>query len=512
MKKFTANYSNTNHNFVIQNLRGDRIVTKYLPAVSIIKNIIQRGCPTIPSRYVSSRIGKIDFSKSYPLISRETPTWERIIRGDRENNNYPAKKFFDTLIPKHLSDYAFLQQLLMPEVPINEITQIEVLEFAYQQVDFYLPQAFLVIEIDGTQHDAINDRKRVKHLSKFGIKTVRITTSDLEAENEFFQSKIFEIKKRIEQVLNLQEEKKKQQPLLLSFKDYNNAFSNSPDLNTPIYLATSILRFQILILELLEKGKLSFNEDWEFSILTDQEIFYEIACEDLLQWFENLLRLQRIAFTKPKLKITKAKNFEELKSNSQRIKVDFSLVKRYTDEFQNHPDIIFVRTDYLEYYRYHKNANSVTPEYIGLEPYNYFQISTAELINYRIKIGDEWKPEASLSFFLTNIFGYANFFPGQLPIIINALSRNDTIGLLPTGGGKSVCYQLSALLQPAISFVVCPIKSLMYDQRQDLDNISFSRVSHVTSDDDGEDKEKIMKEFAAGKFFFHFHITRTFSD
>ncbi len=504
MKKFTANYSNTNHNFVIQNLTGDRIVTKYLPAVSIVKNIIQRGCPTIPSRYVSSRIGKIDFSKSYPLISRETPTWERIIRGDRENNNYPAKKFFDILVPKYLSEYPFLQQLLMPEVPINEITQIEVLEFAYQQVDFYLPQGFLVIEIDGTQHDAVNDRKRDKHLSKFGIKTVRITTADLEAENEVFQRKIFEIKERIEQVLKLQEEKQQQQPLLLSFKDYNNALSNSPDLNTPIYIATSILRFQILILELLEKSKLSFNEDWEFSILTDQELFYEIACEDLFQWFENLLRLQRIAFTKPKLKITKAKNFEELKSNSQRIKIDFNLVKRYTDEFQNHPDVIFVRTDYFEYYRYYKNTNSVTPEYVGLEPYNYFQISTAELINYRIKIGDEWKPEASLSFFLTNIFGYGNFFPGQLPIIINALSRNDTIGLLPTGGGKSVCYQLSALLQPAISFVVCPIKSLMYDQRQDLDKISFRRVSHITSDDDGEDKEKIMKEFAAGKFFFIF--------
>ena len=505
MKKLTANYSNTHHNFVIQNLLGERMVNSYLPAISIIKNVIQRGCPTIPSKYIQSKLGKIDLSKSSPLISSETPNWERIIRGDRKNNYNPAQKFFDTLILKYFHEFPFLQQLLMPEVPINEITQIEVLEFAHQQVDFYLPQAFLVIEIDGSQHDAINDSKRDKHLAKFGIKTVRIKTSDLESENEDFQSRISQIKDRIEQVSKLQEEKKKKQPLLRSFKDYTNTLLNYPDLNSPIYLATSIIRFQILILELLEKGKLLFEEDWEISILnTEQNSFEEIAFEDLFQWFDNLFRLQRIAFAKPKLKIERVKDVEELKSSKLKVKIDFSLTKRYTDEFQNHSEIIFVRTDYLEHYRYHKNTSSINPEYVDLEPYNYFQISTTAAVNYKIKIGDEWKPEIALSYFLDNIYGYSNFFPGQLPIIINALSRNDTIGLLPTGGGKSVCYQLAALLQPAISFVVCPIKSLMYDQKQDLESILFTRVNHITSDDDGEDKEKIMKEFADGKFFFIF--------
>ena len=76
--------------------------------------------------------------------------------------------------------------------------------------------------------------------------------------------------------------------------------------------------------------------------------------------------------------------------------------------------------------------------------------------------------------------------------------------MLPTGSGKSVCYQLSAILQPAISFVVCPIKSLMYDQKADLDSAFFSRINHITSDDDGEDKEKIQNEFGQGKYFFIF--------
>lgn len=505
MKKYTANYSNTNHNFVIQNLTGYRIESEFLPAICIIKNIIQRGCPTIASKFVQTKIGKIDFTKSYALISQSPPKWERIIRGDRKNNYYPAQKFFDNLIPKYFPEFPFFQQLLIPEAPINLITQIEVLEFAQQQVDFYLPQAFLVIEIDGSQHDASTDSNRDRHLAKFGIKTVRITTAELEAENDSFKSKASQIKERIEQISKLQEEKKKKQPGLLSFNDYINALSNKSDLNEPVYLATSILRFQILILELLENGKLSFSDDWDFTLLcNEQRAFEEIASEDILLWFENLFRLQRISYTKPNLKITRVNSFEQLKSSSSNIKIDFSLCKRYTDEFQNHSDIIFVRTDYLDYYRYYKNTNAITPEYVDLESFNYFQINTSALINYKIQIGGEWKPESALSFFLDNIFGYKTFFPGQLPIIINALARNDTIGLLPTGGGKSVCYQLATLLQPAISFVVCPIKSLMYDQKQDLDSIKFTRVNHITSDDDGEDKDKIMKEFADGKFFFIF--------
>jgi ATP-dependent DNA helicase RecQ len=66
------------------------------------------------------------------------------------------------------------------------------------------------------------------------------------------------------------------------------------------------------------------------------------------------------------------------------------LTKRYTDEFQNHSEIIFVRTAYLEYYRYYKNTNAISPEYVDLEPYNYFQISTAELVNYKIQVGGKW--------------------------------------------------------------------------------------------------------------------------
>ena len=75
MKKYTANYSNTNNNFVIQNLLGDKIENEYLPAIAIVKNILQRGCPSISSKFIQAHIGSIhkheNFYQSYPLIQIE---------------------------------------------------------------------------------------------------------------------------------------------------------------------------------------------------------------------------------------------------------------------------------------------------------------------------------------------------------------------------------------------------------------------------------------------------------
>ena len=94
-----------------------------------------------------------------------------------------------------------------------------------------------------------------------------------------------------------------------------------------------------------------------------------------------------------------------------------------------------------------------------------------------------------------DIFGFDRFNNGQLPIIINALSLQDTIGLLPTGGGKSLCYQLSCLLQPTINFVVVPIKSLMYDQKLNLDKKGIVHTQFINSDQEGEEKEEIINNF-----------------
>ncbi|GAB6283437.1 MAG: hypothetical protein STSR0008_22040 [Ignavibacterium sp.] len=514
MKKYSANYSHSNHNFVIQNLRGEKVTNEYLAGICILKNILQRGKPTLLSKYLQTQIGAIhknnEFIKPYALIDAELPKWERIIRGDVKGNYYPAKKFYEELIPKYLPDYVFIQSLILPEISINEITQVPVDEFKNQQVDFYLPQAFLVIEIDGGQHrDSLNDDKRDRHLSKYGIMTVRITTTELESENEAFQNKVKSISKRIEKIIIRENELKEKDATFISLENYKKVYQQGIDTTNPIYVATAIMRVQILILSLLENGKLDFHNDWKIEVLErDVKNFADKAIEDLFLWFEHIYKLQKVSFTKPKYFIRSIKSTDEYSNDSQIIKVDFSLLKRYTDEFQTKSEIIFVRTDYLDRYLYFKKGNGSNLFFHSFLDYDYFSISTTTPIKYNLKFGHNNSDSQSLLFLLNNIFlqetNNLTFNEGQLPIIANALARKDTIGLLPTGSGKSVCYQLATILQPAISFVVCPIKSLMYDQKAELDIVYFSRINHITSDDDGEDKERIQNEFASGKYFFIF--------
>jgi ATP-dependent DNA helicase RecQ len=72
---------------------------------------------------------------------------------------------------------------------------------------------------------------------------------------------------------------------------------------------------------------------------------------------------------------------------------------------------------------------------------------------------------------LKRVFGFDAFRPGQEAVVQDVLAGRDVLALMPTGGGKSLCYQLPALLQPGVSLVVSPLIALMQDQvRQLQDN------------------------------------------
>lgn len=99
---------------------------------------------------------------------------------------------------------------------------------------------------------------------------------------------------------------------------------------------------------------------------------------------------------------------------------------------------------------------------------------------------------------LKEIFGYESFRQGQKQIIEQVLQGKDTLGILPTGAGKSICYQLPALLQEGVTLVVSPLISLMKDQVDQL-NIANIPATFINSTVDEQETYFRMQQIENGE-------------
>ncbi|MFA6813978.1 MAG: ATP-dependent DNA helicase RecQ [Candidatus Pacebacteria bacterium] len=75
---------------------------------------------------------------------------------------------------------------------------------------------------------------------------------------------------------------------------------------------------------------------------------------------------------------------------------------------------------------------------------------------------------------LQEYFGFSDFRPGQLEIVLSILKKQNTLAILPTGGGKSICFQVPALIFPGLSIIISPLISLMKDQ---VDHLLAKNIS-----------------------------------
>ncbi|MGZ4031210.1 MAG: DNA helicase RecQ, partial [Tumebacillaceae bacterium] len=92
---------------------------------------------------------------------------------------------------------------------------------------------------------------------------------------------------------------------------------------------------------------------------------------------------------------------------------------------------------------------------------------------------------------LKQYYGYSSFRKGQERIITSILSGNDTLGIMPTGGGKSICYQIPALILPGITLVISPLISLMKDQVDALHSIGVPAAYINSSLSAGEVEDRM---------------------
>ncbi len=463
----TGNYVRSHYNFLIRGLSPDK--PQFSVIASTLYNIHFRGSPSSPSRYLKSNLEKLSVNwsnKASTHINYATsPVWTHTILGSGNGVN-PALYFFEEQLPELLGCYRYLHSLFRPETLITDIVELPTSEkFAEERVDFFLPLANLVIEIDGSQHQSAvaqkKDLSRNEFLKSHGVTSFRITTFDLidSSKIDAFGASIREYISKVDIVSNYQ--------LLLK--------SNS---NKENLIYSTIYRAQSIIIEMIGRRMLNLSDNcWRLYFKSEISLDYiKLAIDDLFNWILLINKSEKL----PTI---------ELNSDKPDYKIDISVSERW-DEKTCEVNEIYCRTDHFDYFPDAKLANTTGKDYFQVA--NHSEGPSLKYLNLNLKR------------LLYEIFGYEDFNSGQIDIIENTLQENDTIGLLPTGGGKSLCYQLPGLLTSGLILVVCPIKSLMRDQVNELHQIGFHRCANIDSDTSVAEKLEILSRVGSGKTRFLF--------
>jgi len=460
-RRFSASYSYSISNFVIFGFDDRKEPNKWCSIACVMENILQRGAPTRASlrlRNLMEELPALDIPRPLYRCNGNKHDWHKTIKGAPESSYNPALEFFETLLPGALpQDCQFIINYILPEVLITDIVENATDEFKNQQVDFFCPPVNLVIEIDGSQHseprESYQDIKRDRFLKCNGIDTLRIPTSALTAEDAA-------------------------NALVKRFSELpGNRFAYSCDRQVVSYELA--MRLQIALVELIRAGHLDPSvEVWRIVFNCDAagvdcKKLLDVVCQDVLDMLENLCVLTGQKFLRPLLEQIEGKDT---------LRIDASAVCMWS-EAESEKNVIYIRNDYFEQDQFH--VQCATPIYYQTND----EIRRMEI-------------DEALGYFLKYLFGFEHFNPGQSGIIRKALTRSSTLGILPTGSGKSLCYQMACFLQPCISFVVCPIISLIQDQEANATEFGFVHSGRIDSQMSTLEKEKTMKAFGEGRMQF----------
>lgn len=439
-KKFqfcSGGYAGLNPNFILFAIeQREEIPEDFSCCLKVLKNILFRGNPVNLSKNLKSELSKyfgndqlfdnFDRSIKYSFDMQKRMDWIGLIKGG--DNKNPALDFYE-MMQENLPQYA---NLFLPECYFFRFINSSSINQACA-VDFYNPFFKLVIEIDGSQHresvQKLNDKERDRILRENNVDCFRIPT------DTNFNEKISELKS------------------ILESKDY--PFVQNKDISKIEKTLTFIFRFQIALLEAYEKGFFIFDDIF---LKIDEDIdkkVFEIALDDLIIWLQNLLNIANSQIVLKKHNIIITDEFKE--QNAINIDISISKLYDYTD-IRHNKDVVCVRNDFFKY------SGDTKIDFSSEK--NYFKLSCSD---FRFDNVTPEKHHNELLFFLENFFGFKEFRPKQEEIICQGLApQNGVIGLLPTGSGKSLCFQYVGLLTPGVSLIVEPLISLMEDQCSNL--------------------------------------------
>ena len=496
------------------------------PIVAALHNIVIRGLPTRASIYIEElfastfqrteksidRIGGIHYGYNNPFPENSLLFNALHVIDPRVDTQYLSDVSIQKTLLESDAEFDFLYKTAQHEVgeffiqlvkPQRLVTSIvgEHERFTRQRVDFAIEFPYpiagnkgIVIEIDGEQHQAgINqkqnrlDYERDQAISNAGwakplrLQKDRFTQQRLQSVDtkQLLQSEYFKI---------------------LS-DNYTNPLYNTEeglDILQVVLSPFAIARLQKVLLELILRGVLDLSANsWKIAVIERDVPCAVAAIEDLKQWFACLFTLENRKRILPsiELQIYTSTEFQTAKLHRQlpTWASVFSDVSAFQAASTNIYDVL------LDVSMFQRSC--LTTKLLDLPCHyeirlrsTYNQTATrtfitSDLIAYRPvaqkRIDETYEilPEAeeALTYCLQSIFRKNSFRPGQLEILNRALQLQSVIGLLPTGGGKSLTYQLAALLQPGITLVIDPLKSLMKDQVENLRKNGIDACLYINS-------------------------------
>lgn len=254
----------------------------------------------------------------------------------------------------------------------------------------------------------------------------------------------------------------------------------------------AVARIQKTLIEAIISERLDINkQEWNILVIEDNTSVAKISIEDFSETYHNLIALTNDydEMVLPRLSVSTKKN--ALSKKKYDAVIDVSI-----DQPCNAKEVSF--SDFKASNDCYFIVRSSERVYADRILYTTERISYKPLVERNSQgVYNRIEENCSkLRYFLNLIFRKEDFRPGQLPILNRALQLKSVIGLLPTGGGKSLTYQLAAMLQPAVTLAVDPLKGLMKDQYDGLLNTGIDCISYINSDITKNFKEGRRRELA----------------
>jgi ATP-dependent DNA helicase RecQ len=524
------------------------------PELAVLNNLLSKGLPTRPSLFLeqfflnafkfgetkTDELGNMEtipnnsFDSISKLLFKSLHTIDPRIKAKKSKLKLEPSFEFDKIGSKYEEDFLFRHipqfigeewfQLLESQRNFTTIVKGDS-EFTKQKVDFSVGFPYkiadkngIVIEIDGPHHwedkkQIILDGQRDSAAANVGwLNTLRIQTRNFGN----IQS----------QVNRLKELSRENYFQILKQNFITPFYQNEIGLRTlqVVLSPFAIARLQKVLIHSILQNKLNLqSKKWSIAVIERDVPCAALAIADLQQQLKNIFALKgENVFPEIELTVFVTPEFRSTELNRQDFKKHFSNIN-FIDganatssiEFDLLLDIsILQRKGFSgnEIFIAAKNKVVIRSSH---HQHTKRQFLTSDIISFTNFVTPNiQEPEKTvfdpdkvllLQYFLQNIFRKETFRAGQLEILNKALQGQSVIGLLPTGGGKSLTYQLAALLQPGICLVIDPIKSLMKDQFDNLKKNQIDACNFINSSlKTREDKEREIIKLKNGEVLFSF--------